>query len=311
MTNEAVCGLVTEETGDLQWIADRYRIERRLGSGGAGNVYLATDVQEGHPVAVKHSRIDRPHLGAAIAREGRLMQTLAHPHVPIVYDVGEREDGHAFFVTQWIDGPSLYEVLERTGPISLAEALQVVTNLCEVLVLAHDSGVLHRDVKAPNVLLPTRNGVPDYARAKLIDFSIAAKVSLANEAGQERTALGSVAGTVDCMAPEQLTGRRQTRATDVYGLGITWYAMLFGRTPFAAHEFEHTSRLGPRLPGVYMGPAIARRLTTEVDVPIDPNIDESVRELLLGMLRLDPGQRPATIAEVLTAVRAIRTTMGG
>jgi eukaryotic-like serine/threonine-protein kinase len=281
------------------WEHGPYRTERMLGRGGAGEVYLARDRRWGTYVAIKRSRRDRPRQAEVVWREGTLLSTCRYRHVPVVHDVCRCEDGSVYFAADWVDGPSLNDLIARHGRLAPANALSIARAIGGALSDVHASDMLHRDVKPENVLLPMAETSPNWEQAKLIDFSIATRIAAPDGIRAAHTAFGNVAGTADYMAPEQLAGRRQTVATDIYGLGMVLFAMLFGRLPHAVQAIQRTVRLGPNLPRVFIGPAVARRLTSEVDLPDNPCLGAELKALVASMLRLDPGERPCSIQAVV------------
>lgn len=207
-------------------LAGRYRIERRLGGGGMGEVFEAIDLAGGERVAIKAIR---PLLGEAaraeerFLREVRMARKIEHRNVCRVFDLLEH-GGQRFCVMELLRGETLAKRLEA-GPMTPDEALPVVRDLCAGLAAAHAAGVVHRDLKPSNILL--ENG-----RAVIIDFGLAAATAL--EAGL--TASGEVIGTLAYMAPEQLSEGKASAASDIYSLGVVMFEMLMGRKPHVARS---------------------------------------------------------------------------
>jgi serine/threonine protein kinase len=197
-------------------IADRYRLVRPLGAGGSATVWEASDTALDRTVAVKllhGSALANPTDRERLRREARALARLAHPRITIVFDYLEQPqpDGtpQPVLVTELLSGSTLAERL-RSGPLPAAEAAEVCAQLADALRAAHQAGIVHRDVKPANMVL-TRGGV------KLLDFGIA-------QAATDSNLTGNLAiGTPACMAPEQLTGRGATPASDVYALGCVLY----------------------------------------------------------------------------------------
>ncbi len=208
-----------------------YRLERKLAAGGMGEVYLATDVRLGRPVAIKTLRAAacaRPEAIERFRREARLLASLQHPGIVSVFDVGEA-DGRAYLVQEYVEGETLADRIAR-GPIHDLEAARILLELAEAVAHAHERGVVHRDLKPSNVLLD-RDG-----RARLTDFGVgwgAGEASL--------TETGEILGTVAYMAPEQIDGE-STPLSDVYGLGAILYSMATGRPPVTAADTESMFR---------------------------------------------------------------------
>ena len=218
----------------------RYRLGARLGSGGFGTVFAARDERLGRPVAVKVV----PTGGAAperAQREARAVARLDHDAIVALFDAGE-EDGCRYLVSELVEGRTLAQ-LERDGALSDRDVIRIGLALADALAHAHDRGVIHRDVKPQNVIVPD---VPSSRRgaAKLTDFGVA---HLAGEAAL--TATGDVVGTLAYMAPEQAAGRAVDARADVYALGLVLYEALAGENPVAAGSPSATARrIGTHLP---------------------------------------------------------------
>src|ERR671916_645779 len=218
----------------------RYRLGARLGAGGFGTVYAARDERLGRPVAVKVI----PAGGASperAQREARAVARLDHDAIVALFDAGE-EDGHRYLVSELVEGRTLAE-LERDGALSDRDVLRIGLALADALAHAHERGVIHRDVKPQNVIVPdapsSRRGA-----AKLTDFGVA---HLAGEEALTRT--GDVVGTLAYMAPEQAAGEPVDERADLYALGLVLYEALAGRNPVAAGSPGATARrIGTRLP---------------------------------------------------------------
>jgi serine/threonine-protein kinase len=210
-------------------LPERYAIERELGRGGMATVYLAQDRRHDRPVAIK---VLRQELAAAIgaerfAREIRLLARLRHPFILPLHDSGEA-NGQLYYVMPYIDGESLGARLGRTGRLTAREAVEIAREIADALSYAHGEGVVHRDVKPENILLP-RQG-----HALLADFGIA-RGSLTAAGGDDRvTRVGLAVGTPTYMSPEQVTGEEVNSRSDIYSLGATLFEMLAGRPPFVA-----------------------------------------------------------------------------
>ncbi|MGH7694640.1 MAG: protein kinase domain-containing protein [Gemmatimonadaceae bacterium] len=212
-------------------LADRYRIERRLGEGGMATVYLAEDLKHDRKVALK---VLRPELAAVLGadrfvQEIKTTAQLQHPHILPLYDSGSTAAPHGgstgslYYVMPYIQGETLREKLDREQQLGIDEAVKIATEVADALQYAHEQGVIHRDIKPENILL--RNG-----RAIVADFGIALAVSAA--AGGRMTETGLSLGTPHYMSPEQATADKHiTNRSDIYSLGSVLYEALTGEPP--------------------------------------------------------------------------------
>jgi serine/threonine-protein kinase len=206
-------------------LADRYSIERELGSGGMATVFLARDLKHERSVAVK---VLRPELAAVLGaerflREIRIAANLSHPHILPLHDSGQAE-GFLYYVMPYIEGESLREKLDREKQLSLDEALEITGQVASALDYADRQGIVHRDIKPENVLLHE-------GEAMVADFGIALAVRAAG--GERLTETGLSLGTPQYMSPEQATGDMPLDArSDVYSLASVLYEMLAGEPPY-------------------------------------------------------------------------------
>jgi len=204
-------------------VAGEFRLVREIGRGGMGVVYLARDTRLDRDVAIKTLP---PHLAAdaqvreRFVREARTAAALSHPNIVPIHAAAER-DGVVYFVMGFVDGRSLAEYVSDSGPLSVPDTLRVVRQVAQGLEAAHARGVVHRDIKAENVLLDA-NG-----QAHITDFGIARVAEV-----QPLTATGTVLGSVHYMSPEQVTGEAIDGRSDLYALGVLWYFLLSARFPF-------------------------------------------------------------------------------
>jgi serine/threonine protein kinase len=213
-----------------QLIAGRFRIEREIGTGGMGAVYLATHLDLERPVAVK---IIRPEFAAdadvsdRFLREARTMAKLRHPNAAMIFDAGNLPDGRHFIVMEFVEGETLSQALAREGRFSFTHAIDIATQICDVLEEAHRLGIIHRDLKPSNILLGKRG-------VCVLDFGVAKVLASSAEstATQASTGSGQLIGTPRYMSPEQCLGQRVGARSDLYSLGVLLYEMLAGRPPF-------------------------------------------------------------------------------
>ena len=205
-------------------LADRYRLERELGTGGMATVYLAQDLKHDRKVAIK---ILKPELSAVLGGERFVVEikttaSLSHPHILPLFDSGE-VDGLLYYVMPYIEGETIREKLNRETQFGVDEAVRIAREVADALDYAHRHGVIHRDIKPENILLHD-------GRPMVMDFGIALAVSAA--AGGRMTETGLSLGTPHYMSPEQATAEREiTPRSDVYSLATVLYEMLAGQPP--------------------------------------------------------------------------------
>jgi eukaryotic-like serine/threonine-protein kinase len=265
-----------------------YRIEARLGSGGMGVVYRAYDPRLQRPVAIKI--LDErwgAGAGSRLLAEARAASALNHPHICTVHEAGEA-GGRSFIVMELVDGRPLSELIPHDG-LPLETLLRIGVQVAEALAHAHERGVLHRDLKTPNVVL-TGDG-----RAKVLDFGLARRLPVAPPQQDTRAEavedLKQIAGTLAYMPPEALRAEPATPASDVWSLGVVLYEMASGRQPFRGRtQFE------------LMGAVL--RAPAE---PLPAHVPASLRTVILRCLAKEPGQRYRGASEVAAALEAIQS----
>ena len=271
--------------------ADRYLLDRVLGSGGSGSVWAARDVVLDRPVAVKllaRGKVDEISL-SRLHTEARLAGSLHHPGIAQIYDFGQAagRPGHdettPYIVMQLVEGPSLAGLLRERGALPVAEVLDLVAQVAEALSVAHDAGIIHRDLKPGNIMMNAQ-GAP-----VLVDFGIARASGL-----EPLTLTGTIIGTVDYLSPEQAGGQSASVRSDLYSLGMVAYEALTGTRPLAretpvATALAHIQDPVPALPA---------------EVP------SGVAALVLQMLAKEPGDRPTSAREVATRASTMRALLG-
>jgi tRNA A-37 threonylcarbamoyl transferase component Bud32 len=279
-------------------VADRYELEALLGHGGMSNVYRARDRLLERRVALKvlHERYaaDEQFL-ERFRREARAVAQLSHPNIVTVIDRGEDEAGRQFIVFEYLEGPTLKDLLEETGPLPVQRALELGIEIAHGLSFAHEHGLVHRDVKPQNVLL---NGD---GQAKVTDFGIARSLDVE----QSMTQSGTVLGTSNYIAPEQASGREVDAHTDVYSLGVVLFELLTGEVPFRGETFvavalQHVHEPPPsvleRRPDVppRVAAAIERALEKDPDDRFG-SMEEFAAELEACLMGLDADDGETTL----------------
>ncbi|HZC12525.1 MAG TPA: protein kinase, partial [Thermoleophilaceae bacterium] len=252
----------------------RYRILRKLGSGGMANVYLAEDEELGRRVAIKilnERYASDDSFNERFRREAKSAAALSHPNIVSIYDRGEG-DGRPYIAMEVVEGRSLKELILQRGPLPIAEAVEYAKQILHAVRFAHRNGIIHRDIKPHNILL----GAED--RLKVTDFGIA------RAGASQMTEVGSIMGTAQYLSPEQARGAPVTAASDLYSVGIVLYEMLTGKTPFNGDTpieiaMKHLNE-APRPP-------------SELRPEVPPELDQ----IVLRALAKDPHERYQTAEE--------------
>ncbi|MGV9809806.1 serine/threonine-protein kinase [Micromonospora chersina] len=265
-------------------LSGRYRLDDRVATGGMGDVWRATDLVLGRPVAVKvllPALVSDPDFIARFRAEARIMASLRHPGVVQVFDCGEDElpdGGRAdYLVMEFVAGEPLSRRIEAAGQLEVGETMSIVAQVAQALHAAHTRGIVHRDVKPSNLL------VQDDGTVVLVDFGVARSTNVTSI-----TSTNAVPGTALYMAPEQAAGRPVSGATDVYALGAVAYCCLTGTPPFTGDNplqvaVRHLDDEPPELP---------------------EEIPHQVRDLVSRALAKDPADRFPTAAAMAEAARA-------
>jgi serine/threonine-protein kinase len=258
-------------------LAGRYRLDRRISRTEMAEVHEAVDEVLGRRVAVKvllPELADDEDFVARFRREARAAASLNHPNIVAVYDSGE-EDGQYFIVMEFVDGPTLSELIRDDAPLPEARAAEIGMEIAAALAAAHQQGIVHRDIKPGNVLLGPTGAV------KVVDFGIARAVS----SQTDLTRPGSIVGSVSYLSPEQAMGGEIGPASDLYSLGAVLYAMVSGRPPFeadspvaVAHQHVHQDPPAP----------------SEMNADLSPAFEA----LVLRLLAKDPADRPPSAEAV-------------
>jgi len=281
-----------------------YTVTARVGAGGMGEVYRATDTKLGRDVALKvlpaktasdQSRLER------FQREARALAALNHPHIVTIYSV-EEADGVHFLTMELVEGQALSQLM-RAGALPVERLLAIASAIAEALAAAHEKGIVHRDLKPANVM------VADSGRVKVLDFGLAKLADQASDEGLNsqlptalETAEGVVMGTMPYMSPEQVEGRAVDHRSDIFSMGVLLYEMATGRRPFQA---DNTAGL------------ISAILRDEPPAPtaVRRDLPDALRRLIEGCLRKDPARRFQSAREARAALQpqvgAVKAAGGG
>ena len=261
-------------------LAQRYRLDERVGGGAMGEVWRGTDTALDRTIAVKIVRaelLDEPGFRERFQVEAQTMARIKHHGVVAVHDY-HSDPELAFLVMEYIEGESLARRLYRAGRLDPIRTMAFVAQAGDALQAAHDKGVVHRDVKPGNLLVTPEETVV------LTDFGIARSI-----AASPLTATGAVVGTVSYLAPEQILGKPATPQSDVYALGVVAYECLVGRRPFdGENPFD-----------------VAMRRLREPPPPLGPDVPPAIAAVVERALAPDPERRWGSAAELARAARGV------
>jgi eukaryotic-like serine/threonine-protein kinase len=259
-----------------QKINDRYQIIKSIGEGGMANVYLAYDTILERNVAVKVLRGDLANdekFVRRFQREALSASSLSHPNIVEVYDVGE-DNGVYYIVMEYIEGRHLKQLLKKRGKLTMEEAVDIMLQVSDGLACAHDSYIIHRDIKPQNIMI-LENGM-----VKITDFGIAMALN-----STQLTQTNSVMGSVHYLPPEQASGKGCTIQSDIYSMGILFYELLTGTLPYKGDNAVEIALKHLKEPL----PSIRKEL---------PNIPQSVENIILRSAAKNPKNRYADAREM-------------
>lgn len=279
-----------------------YRINERLGEGGMGEVFLATDTLLGRRVAIKFPTLhtEEGDERARFLREARTISELSHPNIATLFDYGETENGRPFLVMELVKGQSLSELM-RNGEMSLIRAVEITIDVASALSEAHEKGVVHRDIKPSNIMVDAKGQV------KVLDFGLAKQVtedrSLKSEP-EAKTAVvvhsqrGMIIGTPGYSSPEQSKGLDVDERSDLFSLGAILYEAITGHSPFrgasAMESAANVLRLSPVPPSKF-----------------NPNVPSRLELLTLKLLAKQPERRYQTAHDLIEDLNSVRELLQG
>ena len=264
-------------------MVDHYRIIKKIGAGGMGEVYLAEDTKLKRNVALKFLP---PHLcqdedcRARFKREAQAAAKLDHPNIVTIHEVSEYQ-GRPFFAMQHVEGQSLRDHA-KARELEIERVINLSIQICDGLGAAHDKQVIHRDIKPSNIVIDA------YGRPKILDFGLAAV-----QGGEHLTKTGSTLGTVRYMSPEQVQGKEVDHRTDLFSLGVVLYELICGNSPFARDNDMAT------------GQAIVND-TPEPLTRYRANVPEPLQAIVAKLLEKDPNLRYQSAAGVIPDLRQLR-----
>ena len=264
-----------------QLIDNRYKIIKSIGEGGMANVYLAFDTILEREVAVKILRGDLAEdekFVRRFQREANSASSLKHPNIVEVYDVGE-DDGKYFIVMEYINGKTLKSLIKKRGILTLEEVIDIMLQLTSAVSCAHDSYIIHRDIKPQNVM------ILEDGRVKITDFGIAMALN-----NNELTQTNSVMGSVHYLPPEQANGSGSTIKSDIYSLGILMFELLTGKLPFKGENAVEIAIKQMREPI----PSVKS---------ISPDIPQSVENVVLKACAKNPKNRYETARDMFEDIK--------
>ncbi|MBI3467182.1 MAG: serine/threonine protein kinase [Planctomycetes bacterium] len=271
-----------------------YRITAKLGAGGMGEVFLAEDTRLERKAAIKFLPAEMaadPERRQRFLKEARAASALNHPHVCVVYDVGESADGLPFIAMEFVEGQSLDTVVKQ-GPLEISKIVEIAVQVADALDAAHASRIVHRDIKPANISLNERGQV------KVLDFGLAKRMpqgadSVGVTQDVQQTQHGQVLGTPSFMSPEQALGKDLDHRTDIFSMGVVLYELTTGQLPFTGANFaEIVNKIVHAQP-----PAIAR---LNYDVP--PELER----ITLKCLQKSPDRRYQSARELMVDLKNLR-----
>lgn len=275
-----------------------YRITARIGAGGMGEVFLAEDQRLARQAAIKFLPAElaqMPEHRQRFLTEARAASALNHPHVCVVYDVGETDDGRPYMAMEYVEGKALDECLQQ-GPFDVARLVVVAIQVADALDAAHASRIVHRDIKPANIKLSARGQV------KVLDFGLAKRLEPAEMGEDVRTLIlkqtqdGQVLGTPSYMSPEQALGRSLDHRTDIFSLGIVIYEMATGQLPFPG------ATLGEILNKIVNAQPVAM-VRLNYDVPVE------LERIALKCLQKSPDRRYQSIGELAVDLKNLQRAL--
>ncbi len=278
-------------------IQNRYEVEEPIGRGGMSSVYRARDMASGEKVAFKvmHAHLlDNPANVRRFRREAQAANKVRHPHAVKIFDVGVTPNGSPYIIMDYLDGPSLSDVIEKEGKLPVERCLKIFIQACEGMSHVHELGVLHRDLKPSNIVLVKEGDDADYV--KVVDFGIAKVLAEEARSTLSKTPTGHALGSPPYMSPEQCRGIVVDKRADVYSMGCLMYEALTGRVPLEGETIVETMyKQVHELPKSLTG------------VEADVRLVERLEKILFRALSKDPNNRQQSMDELKHELEALST----
>jgi len=264
-------------------VINHYRIVRKIGSGGMGDVYLAEDTALNRRVALKFlawNLCQSDECRARFKREAQAAGKLGHANIVAIHDVGEYQ-ARPFFAMEYVEGQPLDKIIE-SGPLAVREVIELALGICNGLRKAHESGIIHRDIKPSNIIVD-HDSVP-----RLLDFGLAALGGLDGAAES-----GSIRGTIGYLSPEQVQGEPSDHRSDLFSLGVVLYEVISGNSPFRCAT----------------APATLNAITQKAPEPLarfKADVDAELQRIVSKLLQKDPAQRYQSASEVIDDLERLK-----
>jgi eukaryotic-like serine/threonine-protein kinase len=276
-------------------LGGQFRVLEKVGTGGMGSVYKASQPAMNRMVAIKilHPKLaGRKDLTSRFRREARAMSQLTHPNTAKVFMYGEaEEDGSLYIVMEMLEGKNLNQTVRKEGPMPAERAIPILIQVCGALQEAHDLGIVHRDLKPENIFLSKQGGIIDYP--KVLDFGLAKVTERQMQPGSViLTQEGMVFGTPEFMSPEQAQGRVLDARSDIYSLAVILYEVLTGKLPFSA-----------RTPMEYIQKHVMEPAIPLNDRVPDRRFPKGLEDVLARALKKKPDERFQSAADFGEALR--------
>lgn len=271
----------------------QYRLERRIGGGGMGDVFRASHALMRRPVAIKVLRLEAHDQTSVqrFEREVRLTATLEHPNTISIYDFGQTPEGQFFYVMELLRGLDLERIVQTHGPLPAGRVIHILRQACGALGEAHEKGVIHRDVKPANILLCELGGIHDFV--KVLDFGLVKELSTPKDPGL--TGEIGILGTPLYMSPEAVRARETIDArSDIYSLGCVAYQLVTGQKVFEGESI------------IEICSAHLEKKPIRPSERLGAHVPEDLEEIILRCLEKDPQRRPDSMSRLDTALAMCR-----